>query len=68
MTNYLVTVKYNPGTPKSYVVQDVNSHDEARAKVASIIGYDPGVPVEVLQAPVNKHKPVKYSNLGGSND
>jgi len=68
MNSYLVTVKYEPGTPKTYLVQNVSNHDAARARVASIIGYDPGVPVEVVETPINKNKPVLYSNLGQSND
>jgi hypothetical protein len=68
MTTYLVAVKYNPGLSKSYIVEGVNSHDQARARVVKIIGYDPGVPVEVTEVPIDKNKPVRYQNLGAHND
>ena len=66
--NYLVKVTYNPGPSKSYIVENVATHEAARAKVLALIGYDPGVPVAVTECPLNKNVPRNYSNLGGSND
>ncbi len=67
MPNFLVTLLYNPGTPKSYAVEGVVDQCAARAHVLRILGYDPGVSVEVIELPIY-NKPVRYSNLGGSND
>lgn len=69
MNKFLVTVVYDPGTPKSYVVEDVMDAREARAFVRDkIIGYDPGVAVEITQIPIHLNKTVRYSNLGGCHD
>ena len=68
MNKYLVTLKYDPGTPKSYLVEDVLDAREARAVVRAILGYDPGVAVEVTPLPIHLNKPVRYSNLGGNHD
>lgn len=69
MPNFLVTVKYDPGTPKSYIVENVADVRAARKHVReNVIGYDPGVPVEVTECPIHLNKPHKFSNLGGSND
>ena len=68
MPNFLVTLLFDPGVPQLYVVENVADHRAARAHVRNILGYDPGVLVEVTQAPINDNNPVRYSNLGGSND
>jgi hypothetical protein len=64
MSNFLVTVKYDPGVPKSYAVQNVQDARSARAHVLGILGYDPGVPVEVTRLPIHKNKVHRFSNLG----
>ncbi len=68
MPNFLVTMLYDPGTPKSYIVEDAPDQRAARTFVRkNILGYDPGVEVEVTELPIH-NKAVKYSNLGGCND
>jgi hypothetical protein len=64
MSTFLVTVNYNPGTPKTYVVENAADIYAARKHVLEIIGYDPGVPVEITEAPINTNKPHRFSNLG----
>jgi len=65
MPTFLVTVAYDPGTPKHYLVENVADHRAARDHVReNIIGYDPGVPVIIVEAPIDKNKPVLFSNLG----
>jgi hypothetical protein len=65
MPTFLVSVLYDPGTPKHYVVENVADHRAARNHVRNnVIGYDPGVPVEVTEVPIHKNKPVRFSNLG----
>lgn len=68
MPDFLVTVNYNPGKPVSYIVEGVATHEAARARVLEILRYDPGVPVEVTQTPININKPVRYSNFGAHFD
>lgn len=69
MPSFLVTLLYDPGTPKSYIVENVVDFWAARKHIReNVIGYDPGVPVEVTEVPVNKNKPHRFSNLGGATD
>ena len=68
MPDFLVTLKYNPGIPRSYLVENVATHDAARLKVYNILFYDPGVPVEVTQTPITKNEARQYPNLGGHNE
>src|SRR5262245_8923450 len=41
--NYLVTVMYDPGTPKGYLVRHAQDHLTAKEAVLKNLGYDPGV-------------------------
>ena len=67
MPDFLVTVKYD--THAVYLVQDVSDHNAARKYVReTIILYDPGVPVEVTETPIDKNKTQRFSNLGGFKD
>lgn len=61
MATYLVTVKYDPGKPKMYVVENKQSAEAAKDHVVNnVILYHPGVPIEVIEAPINKNKPVVF--------
>jgi hypothetical protein len=62
MPNFLVTLKFDPGTPKHYAVQDVPDHKAARDYVRNLLGYDPGVAVTLI--PVHKNEAAKFSTLG----
>jgi hypothetical protein len=64
MPSFLVEVQYNPGTPRSFAVENVADARVARARVLEIIGYDPGVPVEITQLPINSGTVTRFSNLG----
>jgi hypothetical protein len=48
--NFLITVCYDPGTPKAYLVTDAPNGYDAKDAVMATIGYDPGVPVRVQSA------------------
>jgi hypothetical protein len=61
--NFLVTVQYDPGTPKTYTVEGVPDARAARTHVREhVLGYSPGVPVEVRE--LNTAKVHRFSNLG----
>jgi hypothetical protein len=65
MPTFLVTVCYDPGTPRAFLVENVADARAARDHVReNIIGYDPGVPVEIVETPITKNTVVRYSNLG----
>lgn len=61
MANYLVTVKYNPGEPKAYLVENKETAEQAKDHVVNLLMYHPGVPIEVIETPVNKNKPVVFN-------
>lgn len=42
---WLVTVKYDPGTPKQYSVVGAKTYHDAQDAVLHAIGYNPGVPI-----------------------
>jgi len=64
MPSFFVEIKYDPGTPRAYAVENVADVQAARARVLEIIGYDPGVPVEITELPINSGKVTRFSNLG----
>lgn len=68
MPNFLVSILYDNGpAPTHYIVENVQDHRAARKYVRTeIIGYDPGVWVEITQVPINENKPLRYPNLGGA--
>jgi len=47
MSDWLVTVKYDPGTPKTYAVLDAPDRRAAQDAVLIEIGYHPGVDIIV---------------------
>lgn len=47
--NYIVTVKYDPGIPKKYLV-GADSAIAAKKKWKEWNGYDPGVPIDAKPA------------------
>lgn len=47
--NYIVTVKYDPGTPKQYLVS-ADSEIAAKKEFIRQNGYDPGVPISAVLA------------------
>jgi len=49
--NWLVTVHYDPGTPKVYAVLDAPDSHEARSAVLLDIGYHPGVSITCKPLP-----------------
>ena len=55
MNDYLVTVAYNPGTPKTYIVLRAPDVNGAGDIVLRTIGYNPGVPVRV--------EPISFANI-----
>lgn len=48
--NYIVTVKYDPGVPKQYVIS-ADSAIDAKKEFIRQNGYDPGVPISVVPQP-----------------
>jgi hypothetical protein len=69
MPSYLVTMKYNEHLHRQYFVQNVEGHRAAMAYVLEHNTlYDPGVPVEVTEVPINNNKTRHFENLGAFND
>ena len=48
MSNFIITIHYNPGTPERYAVIGAPSWRDARAAVLGEIGYNPGVEISWL--------------------
>jgi hypothetical protein len=70
MPQYLVAVVYHENKPrmspwsKFYLVEAKNVYD-ARRVARELHGYDPGVPVEVTETPINENKTQHFLSLGG---
>lgn len=69
MPDYYITLLHNPDAPTNYLVRDQPNELAARQFLAdTIIGYDPGVEVDITETPITENSTYRYSNLGRFND
>jgi hypothetical protein len=70
MSQYLVAIVYHSNKPRqspwsTFYLVEADGVFNARRAARELHGYDPGVPVEVTETPIDKNKTQHFLTLGG---